>query len=91
MKLSESFNTYKPRGEWVELEFMAAAVTLYPVTALKQDRYRYEHYREAWDSNRRAAKECSLGRKSGVSQKNRNWPRPDEAISPALQHTWLDG
>jgi hypothetical protein len=24
------------------------AVTLYPVTALKKDRYRYEYYREAW-------------------------------------------
>jgi hypothetical protein len=24
------------------------AVTLYPVTALKKNRYRYEHYREAW-------------------------------------------
>jgi len=24
------------------------ALTLYPVTALKQDRYKYEHYREAW-------------------------------------------
>ena len=24
------------------------ALTLYPVIALKQDRYRYEHYREAW-------------------------------------------
>jgi hypothetical protein len=24
------------------------AVTLYPVTALKKDRYLYEHYREAW-------------------------------------------
>jgi hypothetical protein len=23
-------------------------LTLYPVTALKKDRYRYEHYREAW-------------------------------------------
>jgi hypothetical protein len=23
-------------------------LTVYPVTALKQDRYKYEHYREAW-------------------------------------------
>ncbi len=24
------------------------ALTLYPVTALRKDRYKYEHYREAW-------------------------------------------
>jgi hypothetical protein len=24
------------------------AITVYPVTALKKNRYRYEHYREAW-------------------------------------------
>ena len=27
---------------------LKTAVTLYPVTALKEDRYKYEHYREAW-------------------------------------------
>ena len=27
---------------------LKVALTLYPVTTLKQDRYKYEHYREAW-------------------------------------------
>jgi hypothetical protein len=27
---------------------LKVALTIYPVTALKQDRYKYEHYREAW-------------------------------------------
>ena len=27
---------------------LKTAITVYPVTALKEDRYKYEHYREAW-------------------------------------------
>jgi hypothetical protein len=27
---------------------LKTAITVYPVTALKKDRYKYEHYREAW-------------------------------------------
>ena len=37
------------------------ALTLYPVTTLKQNRYRYEHYREAWsllDKSRRSLSHC---------------------------------
>ena len=27
---------------------LKTAITVYPVTALKEDRYKYEHYRESW-------------------------------------------
>jgi hypothetical protein len=36
------------------------ALTLYPVTALKQDRYKYEHYREAWGLLRKSRSALSL-------------------------------
>jgi len=35
------------------------AVMLYPVTALKQDRYKYEHYREAWDLLKKTREELN--------------------------------
>ena len=35
------------------------ALTLYPVTALKQDRYKYEHYREAWSLLGKTRRELS--------------------------------
>jgi hypothetical protein len=31
------------------LPTLKTAITVYPVTALRKDRYKYEHYREAWE------------------------------------------
>ena len=40
------------------------AVTLYPVTALKKNRYRYEHYREAWGLLSKTRRELSRSAQS---------------------------
>jgi PD-(D/E)XK endonuclease len=40
------------------------AVTLYPVTALKKNRYRYEHYREAWGLLEKTRRDLSRTAKS---------------------------
>ena len=39
-------------------------LTLYPVTALKKDRYRYEHYREAWGLLAKTRRDLSRTSKS---------------------------
>ena len=33
----------------IQTPTIKVAVTVFPVTTLKKNRYRYEHYREAWD------------------------------------------
>jgi hypothetical protein len=38
-------------------------LTVYPVTALKQDRYKYEHYREAWALLGKTRQDLSRSRK----------------------------
>jgi hypothetical protein len=40
------------------------AVTLYPVTALKKNRYHYEHYREAWGLLSKTRRELSRSAQS---------------------------
>lgn len=46
------------------------AITLCPVVPLKHDRYRYEHYREAWvllAKHRRELAQCRMRKWAGVN------------------------
>jgi len=61
------FATYViPEDAWylipasvIQLPTVKVAATLCPVTARKKDRYRYEHYREAWDLLGKSRRELS--------------------------------
>ena len=42
---------------------LKTGITVFPVTALKKNRYRYEHYREAWGLLAKTREELCLDRK----------------------------